>query len=269
MHLLTGKKGVIMGVANARSIAAGIAAVVQRAGATLGFSYLPDADGGTKMQTRISKAVEQMQPQFIYPCDVADDASITSFFQQVRDDWGTLDFLVHAIAFAPLADIRCPTLAASRSGFRTAVDISAYSLIAVARAAAPLMPRGGAIVTLTYYGGEKVIAGYNMMGMCKAALDCAVRYLAAELGTAGIRVNNISPGPLKTLASSAIAGFNAMQKYNATLTPLKRTLNSEDVGHAATFLLSDYAAAISGELIHVDNGFHVLGAAPPAQNLQA
>ena len=249
-----------MGVANSRSIAAGIAAVAHREGATLGFSYLPDITGGSKMRQRLDKAVAHLQPAFVYPCDVGNDDSVAQFFEKTKNTWQTFDFLVHAIAFAPLEDIRCPTLEASRAGFRTAADISAYSLIAVARAAAPLMTAGGAMVTLTYYGGEKVITGYNMMGVCKAALDSAVRYLAVELGPRGIRINNISPGPLKTLAASAIASFGEMQRRNAAVTPLKRTLSSEDVGHTAAFLLSDYAAAISGELVHVDNGFHVLGA---------
>ena len=265
MGMLTGKRGIVMGVANTRSIAAGIAAVARQEGAELGFSYLPDAAGTEKMRQRVDKAVSHLQPHCVHPCDVSDDNSITGFFTKVKEEWKTLDFLVHAIAFAPLEDIRCATLDASRSGFRTAVDISAYSLIAVARAAAPLMANGGAIVTLTYYGGEKVITGYNMMGVCKAALDSAVRYLAAELGPRGIRINNISPGPLKTLSASAIASFGAMQRRNAAMTPLTRTLSSEDVGHTAAFLLSDYAAAISGELIHVDNGFHVLGATPTSE----
>ncbi len=265
MGMLASKRGIVMGVANARSIAAGIAAVARREGAELGFSYLPDAAGSEKMQQRVNKAVNHLRPHFVYPCDVGDDDSIASFFAKVQEEWHTLDFLVHAIAFAPLADIRCATVDASRSGFRTAADISAYSLIAVARAAAPLLADGGAVVTLTYYGGEKVIAGYNMMGVCKAALDSAVRYLAAELGPRGIRVNNISPGPLKTLSASAIASFSEMQRRNAAVTPLTRTLSSEDVGHTAAFLLSDYASAISGELIHVDNGFHVLGATPASE----
>ena len=260
MGMLTGKKGIVMGVANARSIAAGIASVAQREGAALGFSYLTDTAGSDRMRQRVAKAINHLQPHFVFPCDVGNDDSVSDFFAKVQEKWQTLDFLVHAIAFAPLEDIRCATLDASRAGFRTAADISAYSLIAVARAAAPMMTGGGAMVTLTYYGGEKVIAGYNMMGICKAALDSAVRYLAAELGPRGIRVNNISPGPLKTLAASAIASFGEMQKRNAAVTPLTRTLSSEDVGHTAAFLLSDYAAAISGELIHVDNGFHVLGA---------
>lgn len=264
MGLLSGKKGIVMGVANARSIAAGIAVVAQREGAKLGFSYLPDSGG--KMRLRVGKAVDQLQPSFIYPCDVAQDASIDDFFQKVKGHgWEKFDFLVHAIAFAPLADIRCETLQASRDGFRTAVDISAYSLIATARAAAAALTDGGAIVTLTYYGGEKVVAGYNMMGVCKATLDCAMRYLAAELGPRGIRVNSVSPGPLKTLASSAIAGFSDLQKRNAAMTPLTRTLSSEDVGRTTAFLLSDYAAAISGELVHVDNGFHIIGAQPASQ----
>ncbi len=260
MGMLTEKKGIVMGVANSRSLAAGIAAVARREGAVLGFSYLPDAAGSDKMRQRVGRAIDHLRPHFVFPCDVGSDDSIAGFFAQVQEEWHELDFLVHAIAFAPLEDIRCATLDASRAGFRRAADISAYSLIAVARAAAPLMTAGGALVTLTYYGGEKVITGYNMMGVCKAALDCAVRYLAAELGPRGIRINNLSPGPLKTLASSAIAGFSTMQKHNAAATPLTRELHREDVGHAAAFLLSDYAAAISGELLHVDNGFHVLGA---------
>ena len=180
MAMLAGKKGIIMGVANARSIAAGIAAVAHREGATLGFSYLPDTTGSDKMRQRLDKAVAHLQPAFVHPCDVGNDDSVAQFFKKTTETWQTFDFLVHAIAFAPLEDIRCPTLEASRAGFRTAADISAYSLIAVARAASPLMTAGGAMVTLTYYGGEKVIAGYNMMGCAKLPLTvrCAILLLS-------------------------------------------------------------------------------------------
>lgn len=214
------------------------------------------------MRRRVDKAINHLQPRFVLPCNVAEDASITSFFQEIRKTWDTIDFLVHAIAFAPLADIRCATVEASRAGFLEAMNISVYSLLAVARASMELMPAGGAIATMTYYGGEKVIAGYNMMGICKAALDCTVRYLAKDLGNKGIRINSVSPGPLKTLASSAIADFTKMQRLNEEITPLKRPLTTGDVGNVTAFLLSDNAMSITGELLHVDNGSHILGNSP-------
>lgn len=260
--MLTGKKGIVMGVANSRSIATGIATTLHREGAELGFSYLPDPDGGDKMQRRVDKAISHLQPRFVIPCNVAEDTSITTFFQEVRTNWDKIDFLVHAIAFAPLPDIRCATVQASRAGFLEAMNISVYSLLAVVRTSMDLMLEGGAIATMTYYGGEKVIAGYNMMGICKAALDCTVRYLANDLGDRGIRINSVSPGPLKTLASSAIAGFTKMQKLNTEITPLKRTLTTGDVGDVTAFLLSDHAVSITGELLHVDNGSHILGSNP-------
>ena len=255
---LAGKKGLVMGVANNRSIATAIAEVLHQQGAELGFSYLPDNDGRDKMHQRVSKAVAELDAKFILACDVSKDDDIEQFFCSVQQQWSKVDFLIHAIAYAPLDDLRCPTLEASRSGFLEAINISVYSLIAIANRVAPLMSDGGSIVTLTYYGGEKVVDGYNMMGVCKAALDHSVRYLAYDLGRRNIRVNSLSPGPLRTLASSAIANFSQMQKANAGVTPLKRQLVADDVGQLTAFMVSDHAAAISGELIHVDNAFHVL-----------
>lgn len=247
-----------MGVANNRSIAAAIAGILHQQGAALGFSYLPDNDGRDKMRQRVTKAVAQLDAEFILACDVSQDASIEQFFDTVQQRWSKIDFLVHAIAYAPLDDLRCPTLETSRAGFLEAMNISVYSLIAVANRVADLMSDGGSIVTLTYYGGEKVVDGYNMMGVCKAALDHSVRYLAHDLGRRKIRVNCLSPGPLRTLASSAIANFSQMQKASAGIAPLKQPLTADDVGQLTAFMVSDHAKAISGELIHVDNAFHVL-----------
>lgn len=255
--MLQGKKGIIMGVANSRSIATGIAAATNAAGAKLGYSYLPDTSG--KMLRRVSGAVEDLDPAFILPCDVTNDASIAEFFAAVRNKhWQELDFLVHAIAYAPLEDIRCPTLHASREGFSLAMQVSVYSLIAIAREASKLMSEGGSIVTLTYYGSEKVVAGYNMMGVCKAALDSTVRYLAHDLGNHQITVNAISAGPIKTLAASAIPNFNKMQKLQQQSTPIPRTLSAKDIGNICTFLVSKQANAITGEIIHADNGAHIV-----------
>ena len=260
MKILQGQKGIVMGVANSRSIACGIAKAARNAGAELGFSYLPDAKGSDKMLRRVTSAVADLQPNFLLPCNVADDNSIINMFTEIKNSyWEEVDFLVHAIAYAPLADIRCPTIEVSRSGFLEAMEISVYSLLATSREASKLMPKGGSIVTLTYYGGEKVIAGYNLMGVCKAALDSAVRYLAHDLGGKNIRINNVSAGPLRTLASSAISDFGKMQKLNAQYTPLSRDLSTADVGNLCTYLLSPYAQAITGELIHADNGFNIMG----------
>lgn len=262
--LLQGSKGIIMGVANSRSIATGIAAAASSVGAELGYAYLPDDSG--KMLRRVTGAVESLQPAFILPCDVSSDSSIEEFFAAVRQShWQELDFLVHAVAYAPLEDIRCPTIEASRAGFSLAMQVSVYSLIAVARAASKFMTNGGAIVTLTYYGSEKVVVGYNMMGVCKAALDSTVRYLAHDLGNQRITVNAISAGPIKTLAASAIPNFSKMQKLHQQLTPIPRSLTAADIGNLCAFLVSKQAAAITGDIIHVDNGSHVVASPSPAE----
>lgn len=257
--LLKGKKGLIMGVANDRSLATGIAKKLFQEGATIGFSHLPDDKG--KMKDRCEKAIADCNPAFIYPCDVNNDESLNAFFELVKKDFGTIDFLVHSIAFAPLEDIRCQTVQASRQGFLNAMETSCYSFMATSRLAAPMMTTGGSIITLSYLGGERVMPGYNLMGVAKAALECAVRYVASDLGPSGIRVNGVSPGPIRTLAASAVGDFSASLTKHAAAAPLRQNANQEDVGRTACYLLSDLASSVTGELIHVDGGYHVMGIA--------
>ena len=195
----------------------------------------------------------------IMPCDVAKDDDVKVFFDKVKDVFGTIDFLLHSIAFAPIEDIRCPTVQASRNGFHIAMDISVYSLIAVTRAAAELMADGGSVTTMTYFGGEKVVAGYNLMGVCKSALDCTVKYLAFDLGPKRIRVNAISAGPMKTLAASAVGDFDDMLNLHSSVSPLGRNVEPEELGKAAAYLLSDLSTAITGEIHHVDCGYSTMG----------
>ena len=259
MGLFTGKKGIIMGVANEHSLASGVAEFLKKEGAEIGFSHLPDKDGGpAKMLRRVMRVAEPLGITFVRPCDVASDADITRFFDEVREDFGSIDFLVHSIAFAPMDDIRCATVDASRAGFLTAMDISVYSFIACARSAASLMTPGSAMTTMTYFGGERVIGGYNLMGVCKAALEAATKYLAWDLGPKGIRVNAISAGPVKTLASSAVGAGEMLQLYSS-ISPMGRNISNEEVGRSAGYLLSDLASATTGEVLHVDCGYHVMG----------
>lgn len=259
MGLFSGKKGIVLGVANDHSIAWAIASYLHREGADLGFNHLPDKDDRRRMERRVRQLAEPIGAKLIAPCDVAKDEDIARFFAQVKDTFGTIDFLVHSVAFAPLEDIRCPCLNASRNGFHIAMDISVYSLVAATRAAAPLMPDGGAVVTLTFYGGEKVVPGYNLMGVCKAALDCTVRYLAHDLGSKKVRVNAISAGPMKTLAASAVGDFDDMLMMHRIMAPLGRNVEPDELGGTAAYLLSDMSSAVSGEVLHVDCGYHVMG----------
>src|SRR3989338_5476659 len=245
--------GIIMGIANQRSIATGITIQLHAQGARMGFSYLPDTSG--KMQQRVEKALEGIPSLFLEPCNVSVDADIQAFFQKAHRHTPSIDFLLHSIAFAPLEDIRCPTVEASRQGFLTAMDISVYSFIATAKHAAALMPEGGSLLTLSYFGGEKVVAGYNLMGVAKAALEAAVRYLAYDLGPKNIRVNAISAGPVKTLAASAVGDFGQMLGTNAAIAPLQRNVTLEEIGNAASFLLSPTSSGITGEVVHVDGGY--------------
>jgi enoyl-[acyl-carrier protein] reductase I len=264
MRLFEGKKGIILGVANEFSIAWHIARTLHEEGADLGFNHLPDRDERKRMERRVRRLAEPIGAKLILPCDVSRDEDIATFFQAVRDTYGTIDFLVHSIAYAPAEDLRNPCLMASREGFRIAMDISVYSLIAVARAAAELMPSGGAILTLTYFGGEKVVPGYNLMGVCKAALECTVQYLAFDLGPRNIRVNAISAGPMKTLAASAVGDFDEMLSMHRMMAPLGRNVAPEELGKAAAFLLSDLSSAVTGEVLHVDCGYNIMGAPSPA-----
>lgn len=259
MGLFTGKKGVVMGIANEYSIAAAVAKVLHGEGATMGFNHLPDKAGKDRMAKRAQRVAEPLGVKFIRPCDVQIDADIAAFFGEVKKEFGTIDFFVHSIAFAPLEELRGGTIDVSRDGFKLAMDISCYSLIATAREAAKLMPDGGSMVTMTYFGGEKVVGGYNLMGVCKAALDATMKYLAYDLGDKKIRMNAVSAGPIKTLASSAVGDFSAMMSLNAAVAPGGRNVTAEEVGKSTAFLLSDLASGTTGEILHVDAGYNIMG----------
>jgi enoyl-[acyl-carrier protein] reductase I len=255
MGLFDGKKGLILGVANDYSIAWAISQKVLAEGAELGFTHLP----GEKMERRVRKLADPIGAKLITPCDVSKDEDVARVFDEARKTYGHLDFVLHSIAFAPLEDLKGPFVNASREGFKTAMDISVYSLAIVARHAAESMPDGGAIATLTYFGGERVVAGYNLMGVCKAALDASVRYLAYDLGPKKIRVNAVSAGPVKTLAASAVGDSDKLAGLYEAVSPLGRNITREEVGSAGMFLLSDLASGITGEILHVDCGYNVMG----------
>ncbi|QDV38003.1 enoyl-ACP reductase FabI [Tautonia plasticadhaerens] len=263
MGLFSGKKGLILGVANDYSIAWAITQKLVDEGAELGFTHLP----GEKMERRVRRVVDPIGPKLLVPCDVQKDEDIAAAFSAAKETFGTLDFVLHSIAFAPLEDLKRPFVKASREGFKLAMDISVYSLVAVSRYASELMPEGGSIVTLTYYGGEKVVPGYNMMGVCKAALDASVKYLAYDLGPKNIRVNGVSAGPVKTLAASAVGDSDKLAGLYEAISPMKRNITREEVGSTGMFLLSDHASGITGEILHVDCGYNVMGS--PGQALEA
>ena len=255
MKLLEGKKGLILGVANQRSIAWGIAEICHAHGAKLGFTYL-----NSTLEKRVRPLAESLGSELILECDVQKDEQIEKVFSDVSSQWGDLDFIVHSIAYAPGEDLKGRFYETSRDGFKLAMDISAYSFIKTVAAAKPLMKNGGAALTMTYYGAEKVMPNYRMMGVCKAALEASVRELAADLGPEGIRVNAISAGPIKTLAASGIANLNDLLNGFEIRTPLRKLCTIEDVGKSALYLLSDLAAAVTGEVHYVDCGFNVTGA---------
>jgi enoyl-[acyl-carrier protein] reductase I len=255
MGLFTGKKGLILGVANEFSIAWAISKNLHEEGADLGFTHLP----GDKMERRVRRVAEPIGARLITPCDVQKDEDVARVFAEARQTYGTLDFVLHSIAFAPKDDLERPFVEASREGFKTGMDISVYSLAIVARHAAEAMPDGGAIVTLTYFGGERVVPGYNLMGVCKAALDAAVKYLAFDLGPRKIRVNAVSAGPVKTLAASAVGDFDKLAGLYEMSAPMDRNITREEVGATGMFLLSDLASGITGEILHVDAGYNVMG----------
>jgi len=252
--LMKGKKGLIMGVANDRSIAWGVAKVLHAAGAELAFSYQGDV-----FKKRVMPLVEPLKPAAMIDCDVSDQASIDAAFAQLGSIWGELDFLVHAIGFSDKDQLKGRYVDTSPENFRMTMDISCYSFTAVARRAEKMMPKGGSLVTLTYYGSEKVMPHYNVMGVAKAALEASVRYMAEDLGKRAIRVNAISAGPIKTLAASGIGDFRYILKWNELNAPLRRTVTIEEVGNAALYLLSDLGTAVTGECLHVDSGYHVVG----------
>ena len=264
MGLMDGKRGLVLGVVNDYSIAWGISQQLHQEGAQLGFTHLPDKDpANPKMARRVRKAVEQFDPKLFLPCDVQVDGDLDKAFAAARETFGELDFVVHSIAYAPLEDLKGAVYDCSRDGFKTAMDISVYSLMAVCKRARGLMPQGGSILTLTYLGGERVIPGYNVMGLCKAALESSVGYLAHELGQQKIRVNGLSAGPIKTLSGSAVKDFDKMLAMYDALSPMRRNVSLEEVGKSAIYLLSDMSSGVTGETLHVDSGYHVMGA-PPA-----
>ncbi len=258
MGLFDGKTGIIMGVANERSIATGIAEFLSKEGAELAFSFLPDEHGRSEM--RVQKAIGHLKPKVLRGCNVNNDQEIQDFFTETAKVFPKIDFLVHSIAFAALDEIRKPTVEVSRQGFLTAMEASVYSFIATSRAAAPLMSQGGSILTISYLGGEKVVIGYNLMGLAKAALERSVQYLAYDLGGHGIRVNALSAGPIKTLAASAVGDLNTTLQMNAAIAPLKRNVSSLDIAKSAAYLLSDLSSGTTGEILHVDCGFSIMGA---------
>jgi enoyl-[acyl-carrier protein] reductase I len=252
--LMAGKRGLIMGVANDRSLAWGIAKACQAQGAELAFSYLGEA-----LEKRVRPLAESIGSSLLVPCDVGDDASIDTCFAEVEQAWGSLDFVLHAIGFANKEALRGRYVDTTREDFKQALDISAYSFTAVAKRAEPLMVEGGSLLTLTYYGAEKVVPHYNVMGVAKAALEASVRYLAMELGPKKIRVNAISAGPIKTLAASGIGDFRYILKWNELNAPLRRNVTIEDVGGAGLYLVSDLSAGVTGEVHYVDSGYNVIG----------
>ena len=257
--LMQGKRGLIMGVANDRSIAWGIAAACAAQGADLAFTYQGEA-----LERRVRPLAASVGSDIVVPCDVADDASLDAAFATIREQWDRLDFLVHAIGFADKAFLRGRYLDTPRDVFLQALDISAYSFTAVCQRAVPMMSAGGSLLTLSYLGAERVMPHYNVMGIAKAALEASVRYLAADLGADGIRVNAISAGPIKTLAASGIGDFRYILRWNQLNAPMQRNVTVDEVGGAGLYLLSDLSAGVTGEVHHVDCGYHVVGMKNPA-----
>jgi enoyl-[acyl-carrier protein] reductase I len=258
MGYLAGKKALIFGVANDHSIAWGIAQAMHKEGADLGFSY-----AGPNLEKRVRPLAESVGATFVDECNVGSDEAIATTFERAKGHFGTLDILVHAIAFANPEDLKGRFVDTTREGFLLAHNISVYSLLGITRAAMPLMEQGGSVVTLTYYGAEKVMPHYNVMGVAKASLEATVRYLASDLGPQNIRVNAISAGPIRTLAASGISGFRSFLKAAGEAAPLRRGVDINEVGSVAAFLCSDGAAGITGETLYVDAGYHIMGMADP------
>ncbi len=253
-RLMAGKRGLVMGVANNRSIAWGITRACAEAGAEIALTYQGEA-----LKKRVGPLAEQIGSDVVLPCDVTDPASVDAVFADLKERWGKLDFLVHAIAFSDKDELGGRYVETSEDNFTKTLNISCYSFTALAQRAEQLMTDGGSLLTLTYYGAEKVMPHYNVMGVAKAALEVSVRYLAADLGKQGIRVNAISAGPIKTLAASGISDFRYILKWNELNAPLRRTVSIDDVGNAALYLLSDMSRGVTGEVHHVDSGYHVVG----------
>ena len=257
-QLMRGKRGLIMGVANERSLAWGIAAACAAQGAEMAFTFQGDA-----LEKRVRPLAESVGANLVLPCDVADEAGIDAVFDRITAEWGQLDFLVHAIGFADKQFLRGRYVDTPRAAFLQALDISCFSFTEVSRRAAALMTQGGSLLTLSYLGAEKVVPHYNVMGVAKAALEASVRYLAADLGADGIRVNAISAGPVKTLAASGIGDFRYILKWNQLNAPMERNVSVEEVGGAGLYLLSDLSTGVTGEVHHVDCGYHIVGMKNP------
>jgi enoyl-[acyl-carrier protein] reductase I len=261
MGLFDGKKGLILGVANEHSIAWAIARQILAEGGLCGFSHLPDRpdDERQRNRRRVSQLTDgQAGAKFLSPLDVSKDADIKTFMDVAAKEFGKIDFLLHSIAFANTDDLAKPTIATSREGFKLAMDISAYSLLALCNAAKPIMNSGCSVLALTYFGGEKVVPGYNVMGICKAALDSCVKYAAFDLGPSSVRVNAISAGPLRTLAARAV-GSDGMEELYQQMAPMGRNITHEEVGKSGAFLLSPMSDGITGEILHVDAGYNIMG----------
>ena len=253
--LLEGKTGLIMGVANKRSIAWGIAQSLSSAGARLILAYQNE-----RLGENVHKLALELKDPLLFECDVSSDQQIEQLMENVKNEGENIDFVIHALAYAPREELTGAYSNTSRSGFHTALDISAYSLVPISRFAAPLMKdRNGSIVTLTYLGSERVVSGYNVMGVAKAALEASVRYLASDLGPQGIRVNAISAGPIKTLASSAVSGISSMIKFHSDKAPLRKPVETSEVGDTALYLVSQLSRGVTGEILYVDGGYHILG----------
>jgi enoyl-[acyl-carrier protein] reductase I len=262
MGLFDGKTALIFGVANDRSIAWGIARALHREGCELAFGY-----GAPMLEKRVRPLAESVGATLVELCDVSDDTAIERLFAKVKETYGKIDVLVHSIAFADRRDLQGRFVDTSRDGFKLALDISAFSLVALTRAAEPLMTDGGSILTLTYYGSVKVAPQYNVMGVAKAALEACVRYLASDLGPQGIRVNAISAGPIKTLAAAAVGGFKKILTYSEQASPLRTLVTTEDVGNTALWLLSDWSRGVTGEIVYVDAGWNIMGLTVPIDKL--
>ena len=252
--LMTGKRGLIMGLANEKSIAWGIAQACFEAGADMAFSYQGEA-----LKKRVGPLAEKVGSDFLIECDVSDNSSILKLFTEIEKEWGQLDFLVHAIGFSDKTELRGRYVDTSLENFNMTMNISVYSFTAVARQAEKLMPNGGSMLTLTYYGAEQVMPHYNVMGVAKAALETSVKYLAEDLGKDNIRVNAVSAGPIKTLAASGIGDFRYILKWNELNSPLRRNVTIDDVGKSALYLLSELGSGVTGEVLHVDSGYHIVG----------
>lgn len=264
MGLMDGKVVLIFGVANKNSIAWGIAQRLHAEGATIGLSY-----AGEVLKKRVFPLAEEINCDFVEECDVTSDEALDSVFAKVKERFGRVDVLVHCVAFAPREDLGGRFVDVSREGFKMALDISAYSLLAMTKRAEPLMSEGGSIMSLTYYAAEKVMPGYHVMAIAKSALESITRYLANDLGEKGIRVNAISAGPIKTLAAAGVPGFRLMLKYSEKISPLRKLVSQDDIGNAALFLASDLSASITGEIMHVDAGYNILGMTVTDEDMQA